>query len=102
MVDIVKEYAAKRLDLLKLEATEKSSLTAGVITLAVLLIVSGFFFIILFNIGLGFWIGSLLGNYAYGLLIMAGFYLILMIVFFLSRNYIKNTVANKVIKALNS
>ena len=102
MIDIVKEYAAKRLDLLKMEATEKSSVTAGTFTFLAIVAVAAVFFLILLNIGLGLLIGSYLGNYAYGLLIMAGIYLLIIIIVFLARNSIKNAVANKIIHSLNS
>ncbi|MBH1959869.1 MAG: phage holin family protein [Flavobacteriia bacterium] len=102
MLDLVKEYAEKRLDLLKMEAAEKSSVTAGTFTFLAIAVVAGLFFLILFNIGLGLLIGSYLGNYAYGLLIMAGFYLLIILIVFLARNSIKNAVANKIIKSLNS
>lgn len=102
MLDLVKEYAAKRLDLLKMEATEKSSVTAGTFTFLAIVAVAAVFFLILLNIGLGLLIGSYLGNYAYGLLIMAGIYLLIIIIVFLARNSIKNAVANKIIHSLNS
>ena len=102
MLDLVKEYAEKRLDLLKMEATEKSSVTAGTFTFLAIAVVAGLFFLILLNIGLGLLIGSYLGNYAYGLLIMAGFYLLIILIVFLARNSIKNAVANKIIQSLNS
>ncbi|MDQ0475763.1 phage holin family protein [Chryseobacterium sp. MDT2-18] len=102
MVDIVKEFASKKIDLLKMEMTEKSSLTVGTLTYLVLASVAALFFIILFNIGLGLLIGFWLGNYAYGILIMAGFYLLILIITFAVRNTIRNKVADKIIKFINS
>ena len=102
MLDIVKDYASKRLELLKMEATEKSSVTAGTITYLSLAAVAGLFFIILLNIGLGFLIGNWVDNYAYGFLILAGVYLLLIIIIFAARNAIKGMIANKIIKSLNS
>ena len=102
MLDLVKEYVAKRVDLLKMEATEKSSVTAGIITFLAIATVAGLFFLVLLNIGLGLLIGSYLGNYGYGVLIMAGFYLLILLIVFLTRNSIKNAVANKIIQSLNS
>lgn len=101
MLDILKEYATKRVDLLKMEATEKTSVTAGTFTFILLVSIAALFFIVLLNIGLGLLIGYYLGNYAYGILIMAGFYLLLMLVIFMSKNAIKNSIANKIIKAIN-
>lgn len=102
MLDLVKEYSSKRLTLLKMEATEKSSVTAGTITYLTLAAVAALFFIILLNIGLGFLIGTWVDNYGYGFLILAGFYLLLILIVFAARNAIKAAVANKIIKSLNS
>lgn len=102
MLDLIKEYASKRLELLKMEATEKSSVTAGTITYLSIAAVAGLFFIILFNVGLGLLIGSWIGNYGYGLLIMAGVYLLIMIIAYAARKSIKTKVANKIVKSLNS
>ncbi len=101
MLDILKDYASQRIDLLKMEATEKTSITAGALSIIVLLSVCMLFFVILLNIGLGLLIGYYLGNYAYGILIMAGFYLLLMLIIFLSKKTIKTVVANKIIQSLN-
>lgn len=102
MVEIIKEFASKRLNLLKMEVTEKTSVTAGTITFLVLAAIAALFFIILFNIGLGLLIGYWLGNYAYGILIMAGLYFLILIIVFLSRKSITNSVADKIIRLINS
>ncbi len=98
MIDTLKDYAEKRLELLKLQATEKSSLGAGNLVFIILVSITLLFFIVLLNIGLGLWIGSLLGNYAYGLLIMAGFYLLLTLILFALRKAVLNSVAGSIIK----
>jgi len=100
MLDLLKDYAYKKADLLKMQATEKSVSVIGFLTIAILMAVSGLFFMILFFVGLGFLIGHYLHNYGFGLLIVAGFYLLIMIIIFLSRNAIKNFVADKIIKLL--
>ncbi len=48
MIETIKEYASKRIDLLKIEATEKSSLSAGLITYFVVLLVA-FAFLLSFS-----------------------------------------------------
>ncbi|ASW73749.1 hypothetical protein IQ37_15660 [Chryseobacterium piperi] len=101
MIETIKEYASKRIDLLKIEATEKSSLSAGMITYLVVLLVAFAFFIILFNFGIAFLIGKALDNYSYGFLIVAAFYLLLMVLVVAFKKRIVNTVADKVIKFLN-
>jgi membrane protein implicated in regulation of membrane protease activity len=101
MIETIKEYASKRIDLLKIEATEKSSLSAGMITYLVILLVAFAFFIILFNFGIAFLIGKAMDNYSYGFLIVAAFYLIVTILVVLLKKRIVNSVADQVIKFLN-
>jgi uncharacterized membrane protein len=102
MVDIIKDFATKKIELLKMEATEKSSITIGTLSYLIIVAVAALFFIILFNIGIGLLIGAWLGNYAYGILIMAAFYLIIILITLAARNAIKINVANKIIKFINS
>ena len=102
MVDIVKEFATKKIDLLTMEMTEKSSITVGTLTYLLLGTVAALFFIILFNIGLGLLLGSWLGNYGYGILMMAGFYLLILLLIFALRNSIKYKIADTIIKFINS
>lgn len=101
MIETIKEYASKRIDLLKIEATEKSSISAGVIAYLVILLVAFGFFIILFNFGLAFLIGKALDNYSFGFLIVAGFYFVVMVLVATFKKRIVNMVANKVIEFLN-
>ncbi|KXH78265.1 phage holin family protein [Chryseobacterium kwangjuense] len=101
MIETIKEYASKRIDLLKIEATEKSSLSAGLITYFVVLLVAFTFFIILFNFGIAFLIGKALDNTSYGFLIVAGFYVVVMGFIISFKTKIVNMVADQVIKFLN-
>ncbi|MDQ0594339.1 positive regulator of sigma E activity [Chryseobacterium ginsenosidimutans] len=101
MIETIKEYATKRIDLLKIEATEKSSLSAGIIAYLVVLLVAFGFFIILFNFGIAFLIGKAVGDYSYGFLIVAGFYFLIMIIIMIFKKKIVNYVADQVIKFLN-
>ena len=97
MIDLIKEYASKRADLLQLEATEKSVTILGTVIYIILILFSALFFIQLFLFGLAFLIGSYLNNYGYGLLIVAGLFLIALIVVLKNREKIKNTLANKIL-----
>ena len=99
MIDLIKEYASKRADLLQLEATEKSVTILGTVIYIILILFSALFFIQLFLFGLAFLIGSYLNNYGYGLLIVAGLFLIALIVVSMSREKIKNTLANKILES---
>lgn len=99
MIDLIKEYASKRADLLQLEATEKSVTILGTVIYIILILFSVLFFIQLFLFGLAFLIGSYLNNYGYGLLIVAGLFLIALIVVLKNREKIKNTLANKILES---
>lgn len=101
MIEIVKEYASKRLELIKMELTEKASVGTGTLVFLLLSAIAFLFFIILLNIAIGLLIGHALNNYGYGMLIMAGFYLLMLILIFLLRRFITGSIANKIIKLLN-
>lgn len=102
MVDLIKDYASKRLELLKMNATEKGVMTAGGAVSGVLAGVFGIFFMIFVNIGIALLIGMALENYAYGFLIVAGFYLLLLVLVLAFSKKIKDGIANKILKSINS
>lgn len=99
MINLIKDYTEQRLELLKLDATEKSLKVIGLSVPLLIISVLGIFFIFLLNISLGLIIGNSLGNIAYGFLILSGVYLLLMIIVFLLRNSIKKLITNKAIEA---
>lgn len=101
MINLLKDYAGKRLELLKLEATEKTALTAGTTVVIVLMAIFGLFFFLFFNIGLGLLIGHYMGNYGWGVLIVAGFYLLLTLIALFMKKTISNMVVNTILKSLN-
>ncbi len=101
MVEIIKEYLNKRLELIKLETTEKTSVGLGHVVFLTAIFIFGSLFVLMFNIGIGLLIGYYLGNYGFGLLIMSGFYLLLTLLVFSFKNKITDGIANRVIKFLN-
>lgn len=101
MLDLLKDYASKKAELLKLEATEKTAITAGTTTYLVIAAIVLLFFIVLFNIGLGFLLATFMESYALGFMIVAGIYLLLFVIVLLSKNSIKNNIANKIIEFIN-
>lgn len=102
MVEILKDYASKRLDLLKMDAMERGVVTAGTLTFIILAALFGTFFMILLNIGLAVLVGEWVGNYAYGFLIIAGIYLLLLIGVIVFGKNIKDGIANKLLKSFNN
>ena len=101
MIDIIKDYTSKRLDLVKLQLTEKSTLSAGIIAFLSIVLIAFSFFIILFNFGIAFLIGQSMGNIGHGFLIVAGFYFIVLIDKKKKKKAIVKSVANQVIDFLN-
>ena len=94
-------YIETRIDLLKLQAVDKSSdVTSSLIaSIATLLVVS--FALFLFNIGLALWIGDLLGKTYLGFLIVAGFYVLVALLLHFFRNpWIKDPVTTILIKKM--
>ncbi|HBR12434.1 MAG TPA: hypothetical protein DD740_09625 [Chryseobacterium sp.] len=100
MVEIIKDYLGKRIELIKLQITEKSSLSAGIIAFLSIILVAFSFFIILFNFGIAYLIGESLGNISYGFLIVSGFYFLIILIVVLLKKAIVNAVANRVIHFL--
>ena len=102
MLDILKEYSTKKIELLKMEATEKASITVGTLAFVLAMAIAISFFLILFTVGLGLLIGYYLGNYAWGVLIMAGFYLLVVIILLMMKKSMKLSIADKIIRLLNN
>lgn len=102
MVELIKEYASKRVDLLKMDAMERGVVTAGTLTFLILVAIFGIFFMILLNIGISILVGFYLHNYAYGFLAVSGFYFILLIGVIIFGKKIKDKIANKLLKSFNN
>lgn len=99
MIKLIKDYVENHIELLRLDATEKTlkiiSITVPIIIMLVLFI----FFLVLFNIGLALLIGYWFKSYIIGFFILAALYFILIIIAFLLKDKIKNTITNKAIEA---
>lgn len=95
-------YINKRLRLFKLDAYEKASMSASVLGygLIVATIISFALFFIL--MGLAFFIGELLGSLAAGFGIIALFSLFLLLVVFIFRRKIKNSILLGTIKIIRN
>ncbi len=94
------QYVQKQIDLLKLESAERvAKATSSLITLAVLFFLAALVFIML-SISLGFWLGTVVGSYATGFLIVTGIYALLgLIVFFFKRVFVTNPILSKVLES---
>jgi hypothetical protein len=95
------DYLETRIELAKLKAIRKSSEVASSVASKILLGVVFCFFLMVFNIGLGLWIGELLGKAYWGFFTLAGFYLIVGLIIYAGRDkLLKAPVANSIIKKI--
>ncbi|MBK7883337.1 MAG: phage holin family protein [Chitinophagaceae bacterium] len=95
------DYLEVRLELLKLKAVDKSSGLVSSLGSVFIMMLMGFLFFFIFNIGLAFWLGDLLGKFHYGFFVVAGFYALVGLVFYIFRNkFLKAPLSNMVIKKL--
>lgn len=95
------EYLETRLDLYKLKAVDKSSEAVSSLIAKLVLLLLLFVFILVLNIGISFFLGELLGKVSYGFFIVAGFYLVCLLVFLLiQKKWIKEPLADKIVEQL--
>lgn len=99
MVKILKDYIENHVELLKLDATEKTLKIIGISVPLFLISIMSSFFVILLNIGLALMLGKWVNNYALGFFILSGFYLLMIVLAYVLRNHIKNFITNKAIEA---
>ena len=99
MVKILKDYLENHVELLRVDATEKTLKIIGVSVPLLIMTIMGSFFIILLNIGLALMIGKWIDSYALGFFILSGFYLLIMILAYFFRNNIKDAITDKAIEA---
>ena len=71
MFGIFKEYIEKRINLIKINAMEQSAKISGLIFFFAIVLVVSMFFLAFLILSIGMLVGSLLGSYAYGFLLMS-------------------------------
>lgn len=101
MLYLLKDYLEKKIDLMKLDVTEKSALVSGIIYYFIIFIIFIIFFVMFFSLGIGLLIGHYLNNYAYGLLIMSGICLLSIFIVIKFKKNIQKQAANLIIKLLS-
>ncbi len=95
------DYLETRLDLLKLQAVNKSSdVTSSVVSRMIILLMVSFAIFIL-NMGLALWVGELLGKVYLGFFVIAGFYMLIgLILHFFRNSLLKEPVSTMIIKKM--
>lgn len=103
LVEKAKEIAETRVEIIKLQAAQKVSLTLSSIVTMMAIGLLALLVIIIGSIGLAILIGNTLGHLSYGFFIVCGFYLLLglILVFFRKQilgNPIRNIIIDKIIQ----
>ena len=97
----IRDYIETRINLLKLKAIDKSSGVISSVASVAFIVILGFIFILLLNIGIALLLGSLLGKAYYGFFILAAIYIIIGIILYNSRDkWLKTPITNSIIKSL--
>jgi hypothetical protein len=93
------QFSKTSIELIKLKTVDKSSDVISSLAWKLIVILLIVFLVVNLNIGIALWIGDLLHKTYYGFLILAAFYLLAGIVFYLFRNsWIKKPLRNSVIE----
>ena len=100
MIGLFKNYIEKRISLLKLETAETSVKVLSMAVYILLMVTLGICFFAFFSFGLGLVIGNLLGNYAYGMLIMASIFLVGLLVVFSQKKSIIEKVKERLVNII--
>jgi hypothetical protein len=99
--DSLKHYLLLNYEILKLQATERTSVIGSSLLSTLIVGLSAFLFIFTLSIGAGFYLSALMNNSYSGFLIIAGFYFLLAIVLYIGRKImIEKPMRDKIIDKL--
>ncbi len=95
---LTEEYIQNRLLLLKLTAAEKSARLSGLLVSFLIIALLAFFVLFFISIIIGYLFVWVTGSLFWGFGIVAGFYILLLLVFILRKKYFEKIIANIVIR----
>ncbi len=97
----LKVYVEKRIELVRLEATEKVALSLSFVITLLLLLLAGGFVLGLLTLALGFFLSERMGSPGQAFLVLAGGYAILALLIYFFRNpLIRNPLIGEAIRSL--
>lgn len=95
------EYVKTNIEIAKLKATDKVAEIVSSLIAQIAIVVLSFFFLLMLNIGIAFWLGTVTGVTHYGFMIVAGFYALLVgILFVFRKEIIKTPINNSIINQI--
>lgn len=91
-------YGKAAYELAKLKSLQQTTRIAPLLVAKLCVVVMVIFFSLIANMGIALWLGDLLGKSYWGFFVVAGFYLLLAIIFnFFLHGWIKKSVSNLII-----
>ncbi len=95
------DYVETRIDLMKLQAVNKTSEVTSSLVSNFILLLLGIITIMLLSTGLAYYIGQVLGGIHYGFFIIGGVYLLLAVLLYTFRkDWLKTPVQDKMIREM--
>jgi hypothetical protein len=98
LIDKSKKYFISSFELFKLSALDRSSEILAVLTYWLVIFITLTVFTVMINIGIAIWLGEIIGKTSVGFFIVAGFYLLIALFFFIFRQkLIKGPVSEMIV-----
>lgn len=99
MIDLLKEYVDKRIQLIKYELIGIFANIASSLVSSLLLLILGLFILCMFSFAASYWIGQILENIALGFAIIGGFYTLIFIIYlFISKDKLELKIKDQIVK----
>lgn len=100
MIDLIRKYFEKQLELLKLESIVIVANITSSLASSLLLLVLGLLILFMFNFALAFWLGNLLGSIALGFLTVGLIYTAIFIFYlFVSKDKMELKIKDQIVKS---
>jgi hypothetical protein len=96
----IEHYIEARLHLVQLETTEKIAQIVGLASVLAIVGAVGALFLICISLMAGYYFAQVFDSYTIGFALVAGFYLLVLIIFFLTGKKLATFIANKFIELL--
>jgi len=96
----VEDYSKTSIELLKLNAIDKTADLVSTLLTQMILFVVGLVFLLMISIGVAFWLGTFFDSDAIGFFIVSGFYLVVTLVYFFVRKKMKAPIRELILSNL--
>ncbi|NDP22330.1 MAG: hypothetical protein GZ091_14800 [Paludibacter sp.] len=101
ITESLKQYVNTNYEIIKLEATERTSVIGSSFVSGLIVGLTAFLFVFTLSIGMGFYLSALLGDSYSGFVIIAAFYFALAIVILIVRKrFIETPLRDKIIRKI--